>query len=81
MSLLAADLPDERHKFFREYMLVLNTKDSDATLSRKIKYYLEHDKEREELTKKGYDLISKERNQEIYADRFVKTIQRVMVNT
>ena len=75
-SLLAADLPDERHAFYSSYMLVLDPKDSDSVLEDKLKYYLDNSEEREKLIRKGYDLVTKERNQKVYADSFVSIVKK-----
>ena len=75
-SLLAADLPDEGHDFYSSYMLVLDPNDSDDILEGKLKYYLENSEEREKLVRKGYDLVTKERNQKVYADSFVNIVKK-----
>jgi spore maturation protein CgeB len=75
-ALLAADLPDERHSFYSSYMLVLDPNDSDASICSALLYWLIHDSEREELTKKGYDLVSKERNSTVYANNFVNIVSK-----
>ncbi len=75
-ALLAADLPDERHVFYSSYMLVLDSKDSDATICAGLLYWLSHDTEREILIKKGYDLVTKERSATKYADSFVNVVKK-----
>jgi len=77
-SLLAADLPDERHEFFKKYMLVIDPSDSDQTIIDKLAYYIENDEEREKLIFEGSKLMLRKRTQEVYADRFVKIIKELI---
>ena len=70
-SLLAADLPNEDHDFFKQFMLVLDPKISDDEIVEKIVYYVKNDGERNKLIQKGLEL-NKEYTQEKYAERFVQ---------
>tara|TARA_Y100000593_G_scaffold89091_1_gene172541 strand:+ start:102 stop:839 length:738 start_codon:yes stop_codon:yes gene_type:complete len=76
-SALAADLPDEDHEFFKEFMIVLDNNMTDDEMVEKISYYLENEKEREKLVQKGVEL-SKEHTQEKYAERFLREIEEYL---
>jgi len=70
-SLLAADLPNEDHEFFKQFMLVLDPKDPDEHIAKQIIDYVNDDDKRNKLIKKGMEL-NKEYTQEKYAERFIK---------
>jgi len=72
-SLLAADLPNEDHDFFKQFMLVLDPKDSDENIAKQILEYVNDDK-RNGLIKRGIEL-NKEYTQEKYAERFIKVCE------
>lgn len=78
-SMLAADLPDEDHDFFKKFMLVLDPKDRDEVIVDKIMYYLHHDAEREAKIKIGLEL-NKEFTQEKYAEKFVIASRHFLEN-
>jgi len=68
-TLLAADLPDEQHDFFRSYMCVLDTKWPDDLL--KIQFYLDNDKEYQKKIDIGKKLML-DYTTDKYAERFLK---------
>ena len=76
-SLLAADLPDEGHDFFRRFMLVLDPNESDDQIIDKLKYYIKNDKVREDKIQLGMKLNMKY-TQEKYAKRFVKVVSEFL---
>ena len=69
-SLLAADLPNEGHSFLKQFMLVLNPKDTDEVIAKQILEYVHDDDKRNELIEKGIEL-NKFYTQEKYAEKFV----------
>jgi hypothetical protein len=69
-SLMAGDLPNEDKDFFKEFMLVLDDRESNEEIAKKIVEYVEDDEKRDFLIKKGLD-ASKNYTQENYADRFI----------
>jgi len=73
-SLLAADLPNEDHKFFEQFMLVLDTAWSDDDIIHQLVKYVKKDERRGRMIRKGIEL-NKEYTQEKYAERFVKEIK------
>ena len=73
-SLLAADLPNEDQDFFKQFMLVLDPKDSDVNIADKILEYIKDDGKRNELVQKGIEL-NKAYTQEKYAERFIKACE------
>lgn len=78
-SLLAADLPNEDHDFFKQFMLVLEPSDSDKDIADKIIEYIRDDGKRNDLIKKGIEL-NKEYTQEKYAERFIKVCEEFLSN-
>lgn len=74
-SLLVADLPDEDHEFFEQFMAVIDSKESDEEIMEKIVYYLENEEERIRLTDIGYTLTQKQFTQEHYAQRFLQAVR------
>jgi len=66
----AADLPDENHEFFEQFLIVVDMSMSDEEIIRKLEYYLTHDEKREKLVKKGLEL-SQDYTFEKYAERFL----------
>lgn len=74
-SLIAADIPDEKKSFFREYVLELNAHDSDEIIINKLSYYLLNDSKRQNLVDKGAEIIRKKRNLTVYADSFVNIVK------
>jgi hypothetical protein len=77
-TLLAADLPDERHEFFKKFMVVLDPKWSDGKIADKLEFYINHKTERKTLIKKGYKLVRNTRTHEQYADRFVRIVKNYL---
>lgn len=73
-SILAANLPDERQDFFRQFMIVLDPNDSDDTIINKLKPYLIDDKKRQELSNKGMNIALQNMTQEHYARNFLDTV-------
>ena len=73
-SLLAADLPDESHDDFREFMLVLDPKESDETIIDKIVTYVRDDNVRNKKIKRGLEW-AKNYTQEKYAERVIAEIK------
>ena len=73
-SLLAADLPNEDHDFFKQFMIVLDPNSSDENIAKQILEYVNDDGKRNELIKKGIEL-NKEYTQEKYAERFIKVCE------
>ena len=73
-SLLAADLPDEDQDFFKRFMLVLNTTDSDELIINKIVSFIQDDKARNKLVQRGTS-ANQEYTQEKYAERFIKEME------
>jgi len=76
-SALVADLPDEEHDFFKQFMIVVDMSMTDDEIVEKISYYLENDQEREKLIQKGLEL-NKEYTQEKYAERFLNSVEKYM---
>ena len=76
-SLLAADLPDEDHEFFKQFMLVLDPNDSDGEIAQQILDYVHDDDKRGELIQKGLEL-NKQYTQEKYAERFLQACNDVL---
>jgi hypothetical protein len=76
-SLLAADLPDEDHEFFKKFMLVLDPQESDGQIVEKILYYVNNDNERNNLIHSGVEL-NKDYTQEKYAERFLTVVKRFL---
>lgn len=76
-SLLAADLPNEGHNFFKQFMLVLDPADSDQNIINKVIYYVNNNKERNKLIQKGIEL-NKEYTQEKYAERFIQIAEEFL---
>lgn len=77
-SLLMSDLPDEAHPFFKEFVAEVHVEDSHEALIEKMVYYLEHEKEREELTNRGYEMTHATSTQEHYAKRLLSEMDRVL---
>jgi len=73
-SLLAGDLPDEDHDFFKQFMLVLDPSWSDQDIAHQLIKYINKDDYRNEKIQKGLEL-NKEYTQEKYAERFVKAVE------
>ena len=78
-SLLAADIPDERHDFYSSFILSLDPLDSDDIIKDRLVYYLRHDKEREALTLKGVEAV-KQHTMKQYAERFISEIEKFLKN-
>jgi len=76
-SLLAADLPNEDHDFFRQFMLVLDPSMSDGDIVHQLVKYIKNDEIRNKKIQKGLEL-NKEYTQEKYAERFVKEAQKFL---
>jgi len=73
-----ADLPDEDHEFFRQFVGVIDREESDKEIEDKIRYFLEHEKEREALAEKGYELTSTLYTQEKYAEKFLTAVSEYL---
>lgn len=73
-SLLMADLPDEDHDFFKQFMAIIDLEDSYEKITEKILYYLENDDERNKMTDLGYELTQKNYTHENYAVRFLTAV-------
>lgn len=80
-SLLAADIPDERHDFFRKFMLVLDPGWSDKQIIDRLSYYVEHNIQRAALVERGYALVNRTRTQEHYAKRFICIVKDYLRGT
>lgn len=76
-SALAADLPDQDHDEFKEFMIVLDTKMKNKEILDKLIYYLENDDERQVLVEKGLKW-AKNYTQEKYAEKFVKAVREFL---
>ncbi len=63
---LAADLPGEDHAFFREFLITVDSSESDDEIIEKLVYYLENDAERDALVERGI-VLSSDFTQESYA--------------
>jgi len=73
-SLMMADLPDEDHNFFRQFIAVIDMEESDKEIEDKILYYLHNDEERERMTELGYQLTQSQYTWEHYAERFLTAV-------
>jgi len=76
-SLLAGDLPGERHDFFRSFMLVIDTIDSDVVIIDKIESHLVDAALLQSKTDRGYEL-SLNYTMEHYAERFLSVFKRYL---
>jgi len=74
-SLLAADLPDERHEFFKKFILHIDENKSDKEIVDKIIYYLQNDRERNRLIEAGYKLNHQKHTMQHYAEQFFEAIK------
>jgi len=77
-SILAGDLPDERQDFFRQFMIILDLKDSDEIIINKLRPFLTDDKKRKELSEKGMRLALENMTQEHYAKQFMKIAEKII---
>ena len=78
-SALAADLPDQDHEDFKEFMIVLDTKMKNKRIIDKLAYYLENDEERQKLIEKGLKW-SERYTQEKYDERFLSIANNFLGN-
>jgi len=69
-SLLAGDLPGERHEFFKSFMLVIDPTDTDDAIVGKIETYLKDEALLQAKTDKGYQ-ESLQFTMDHYASRFL----------
>jgi len=74
-SLLAADIPDDRAEFFREYVLEIEDCDTEQDIAEKLRVWCKDDRSREELTAKGRDLVLASYTQDHYAERFYRIVR------
>lgn len=78
-SALAADLPNQDHNEFKEFMIILDNKMKNKEIRKKLEFYLENPKEREALIKNGLKW-SKNYTQEKYARLFVDIVKEFLKN-
>ncbi len=74
---LAADIPGEQQEQFKEFLIEINMSMTDKEITEKLCYYLDNNKEREELVQKGLDYTSNY-TQEDYAHRLIKELEKVV---
>jgi hypothetical protein len=72
-SLLAADLPDEDHDFFRRFMLVIDPEATDEEIIDRLIFYAVADDARDRLIQTGRKLCA-DYSQENYAARLIRAI-------
>ena len=72
-SVLGGDLPNEDQDFFKKFMLVLNTGDSDETIANKVIDLLNDDDRYNSLVQTGLQL-NREYTQEDYAKRLLQQL-------
>jgi hypothetical protein len=80
-SLVAADLPDERHDFFNSFVLNIDPNWDDKKIVSTIEYWLNNNEEREQKVKFGMDLIRSNYNQRNYADNFYNIVDTYLKET
>jgi hypothetical protein len=74
---IAADMPDEMHDFFSEFLINIDMKDSDDEIISKLEHYIKNPEDLSSKTKKGYELSSKF-NQEHYAEVFIEKVSKLI---
>lgn len=74
-SLLMADLPDEDHPFFEQFMAVIDSNEAYDSVTEKVLRYLQDDAERSRLTDVGYALTRENFTQQHYAERFLTVVK------
>lgn len=73
-SLLIGDLPDERHEFFKEFLVEITNEMSDKAIVDVVSYWLSHTKEREERARRGMALTLSNNTQEHYTKKVIETL-------
>jgi len=71
---IAGDIPGEDQESFNKFVIEINMGMSDEEITNKLKYYIENDKERNELINVGLEW-STDHTQEKYAERFVEMLE------
>lgn len=78
-SLMMADLPDEDHDFFRQFIAVIDMNESDREIEKKILYFLHNNEERDRMTDIGYQLTQSQYTWDHYAERFLNVVEKYLV--
>lgn len=76
-SAIAGDIPNQDQDKFREFVIEIDMSMTDDQIINKLKWYLDHDKEREKLVQKGLEWSS-EWTQDKYGELFVKEINKFL---
>lgn len=76
-SAIAADIPDQNQDEFRQFVIEINMEMTDDQIVEKLKWYLDHDEEREKLIQKGLKW-SDGWTQEKYAELFINEVNKFL---
>lgn len=74
---IAGDIPNQDQKEFREFVIEIDMSMTDDQIVEKLKWYIDHDDQREKLVKKGLEW-SAGWTQDKYGELFVKEVNKFL---
>ena len=71
-ALIVRDIPHDREKKFRRYVVEVNMEDSDEKLVRTVQHWLKHPQEREKRARVGQPLVGEKSSTAAFVDNLIE---------
>ena len=71
-ALIVGDIPHDREKEFRRYVVEVNMEDSDEKLVRTVQHWLKHPQEREKRARVGQQLAGEKYSMAAFVDNLIE---------